>query len=106
MNKKIIGGVSFGIVLFLSLYFYFKWKHFKNEMNALKIPPWISECPDYWTMEKKGVCRNTHNLGKCAHDSTIDFNDSRFKGKDGGMNKCRFSHNCNLSWTGIDKLCR
>ena len=106
MNNKLLIGVIISVVLFNSLFFYFKWRSFKKKFDALKIPPWISKCPDYWTMEKEGVCRNVNNLGTCAKDSTIDFNNEQFKGRDGDLNKCRFAQNCNISWTGIDKLCK
>ena len=106
MSKAVVSILSVGVILFIALFFYFKWKKFKTKFDALKIPPWVSECPDYWAVERKGVCRNTHNLGKCAHDTTLDFNGPSFRGRDGDLQKCRLAHHCNVSWTGIDHQCR
>ena len=105
MVDKIVLGLVISIVLFNVLFFYFKWRNFNKKFKSLKIPPWIPKCPDYWIMEKEGICRNVNNLGTCAKNSTIDFNNSKFKGRDGNLNKCKLAHNCNISWTGIDKLC-
>ena len=66
-----------------------------------KFPPQVGACPDYWQKDAStGKCLNVKNLGiNCP--SPADFNNPRFSGPDGNINKCTFAKNCSVEWDGI-----
>lgn len=69
-----------------------------NSRFQKKFPPVLSECPDFW-VAKNDKCENPENLGNCT--GPMDFNSSKFKGKNGNCEKSKWARGCNVSWTGI-----
>lgn len=103
-----------GAVAFLVFYYYRQWRNYKEVRDSLTWPRSISNCPDFWVEERKGVCRNVHDLGKCPNNpqtsqilsnATVDFNGTAYKGPNGPVNKCKWTKLCNVSWEGVDNLC-
>ena len=75
----------------------------RNTKNTQQWPPFVPECPDYWTLDKNNKCVNTtnENLGKQTCRGTKDFNKSPFTGDQGMCNKYTWATDCNISWDGI-----
>ena len=69
-------------------------------------PPEISECPDYWDVVGKNVCKANKGLGNTGNGSNkacsyMDFNSGQFKGKSGRRERCRWARDCGVYWDGI-----
>lgn len=71
-----------------------------NSKTSVKYPPEVSECPDYWESTGPNKCRNTLNVGKCDVDE-IDFNEAKYSGPTGTVEKCKWANSCGLVWDGL-----
>jgi len=101
-------------LLFLSVVIgyviYSVYKTIKASTKNSLFPPWPSECPDHWEVVGKDKCKNVKNIGNCStsdQGSTVmDFSKEEiFKGDDSLYFKCQWSHNCNVTWEGVDNQC-
>jgi hypothetical protein len=109
--------IAFGI--FAILFIYSTVKSLKSYMKNLEFeltqPNEKSKCPDYWdiNLDTKGniKCIDIQNLGnnllnsqsipQCTEpgfaNESIQLSDD--------ISKCNWSKQCNIPWTGYDKLC-
>ena len=96
------------LLLFISIivgYVGYKvYKNYKSTDKSFLFPPWPAKCPDLWEVHEKG-CDNVKKLGHCNKEDLATFDAPIYKGKDSLYYKCKWAHNCNVSWEGIDKLC-
>lgn len=81
-----------------------------NLNSEVKYPPLISDCPDYWTVEKTVnsngntdfKCINAKELGTLASDCTeYDNSQSEYKGIGGLCRKKKWADNCKITWDGV-----
>lgn len=100
------------IVFILVVIGYIGYTVYKNktkDKTSFLYPPWPSKCPDHWEVVGKNTCKNVKKIGgKCnIEDNELKFNfdDKIFHGKEGLYYKCKWAHQCNVSWEGIDNLC-
>ena len=107
-----------GILLLISFvgifqYYYSNYKKYVEEHVALKWPPNIKPCPDYWVQLDNGQCKNSFSIGDCPRGANgmqtkqgvVDFKKGVYVGADADKNKCRWAKRCRNSWEGIDNLC-
>lgn len=80
-----------------------------NKMENKKWPPYVANCPDYWTdVSGDGSnCLNSHSLGKCnlpsdANPNTMNFNVSPFTSDGGACKKKKWANGCGVAWDGIN----
>jgi hypothetical protein len=96
----ILGGIG--------IYLYNNYKDLKKSIfpTATLVAP---QCPDYWDSIGKGQCKNTNALGSCstsAGSNIMDFSGIVFTNDNtGNYAKCKWAKACNVSWSGIDRLC-
>lgn len=95
--------LGLGIIYLWNFYTTFK-KEIQGTQAMLK-----SDCPDYWESIGNGKCQNVNFLGSCANtagSNIIDFSGDIFKNSNtGDYAKCKWATACNMSWSGIDRLC-
>ena len=100
----IIGVLSLAFVI---VYLYNTYKAAKLLATSVTIP--YSICPSYWDSIGNGKCQNTNAIGSCSKDkgsNIVDFSGEIFTNKNtGDYSKCKWANKCNVSWSGIDKLC-
>jgi hypothetical protein len=102
----LIVGVLF--LIGIGIYLYNNYKSLKNAMLpvATSVKP---QCPDYWDSIGNGQCRNTNYLGSCSNtpgSNIMDFSSQVFTNANtGNYAKCKWAKACNISWSGIDRLC-
>ena len=72
-----------------------------NSKRTIKYPPEVSECPDYWESTGPGKCRNTLKVGTCPDADEMDFNDPKYRGPTGIVEKCKWANSCGLVWDGL-----
>lgn len=99
--------ILFTVYLFLDV---FKKKINKKSNNVNKKKVEYNYCPDFFEKIKENgqnYCVNTYNLGSCQFiNNRKNFDDTIFTNKiSGNKNKCKFAKKCDLSWSGIDRLC-
>lgn len=101
------------IIAFLSIalaciYLYNFYKTLKKQISATQANI-STDCPDYWESSGNGKCKNINALGSCANDvdsSTVDFSGELFTNNNtGNYAKCMWAKACNMSWSGIERLC-
>lgn len=105
--------VAIGAVIVFGIYFYFSYLSFIADWEKRNGRGAPNACPDTFRDEGNDVCRNVQNIGNCPKDpngnltlnGTVSFADSKYKGPDGPMEKCKWSKRCNVPWEGIDTLC-
>ena len=100
----IIGVLSLAFVI---VYIYNTYKAAKLLATSVTIP--YSICPAYWDSIGNGKCQNTNAIGSCSKDkgsNIVDFSGEIFTNKNtGDYSKCKWANYCNVSWSGINKLC-
>ena len=68
-----------------------------------------SICPSYWDSIGNSKCKNTNSLGSCSTESganIMDFSAKVFTNVNtGNYAKCKWANACNVTWSGIDRLC-
>lgn len=71
--------------------------------SGLRFPPTQAECPDYWTVMSENQCKNVHGLGNGMINDVASFQDSKYKGRSGIIEKCKWARNygTGLTWDGI-----
>lgn len=67
-------------------------------------PPKISQCPDYWTLDKDDNCVNINSLGNSTCSSKINIKDDAWNGKDGQCNKYKWANACGITWDGVTNI--
>jgi hypothetical protein len=72
-----------------------------NSQSTLEYPPEVSECPDYWESTGPNKCRNTLKVGKCTDTDEMDFNEPKYSGPTGLVEKCKWANSCGLVWDGL-----
>jgi hypothetical protein len=72
-----------------------------NSKTSMKYPPEVAECPDYWESTGPNKCRNTLKVGKCTDADEMDFNDTKYRGPTGTLEKCKWANSCGLVWDGL-----
>jgi hypothetical protein len=101
------------IVGFLALalgivYLYYYYKSFQ-EATVATVKYAYPDCPNYWESVGNGKCQNVNFLGSCAvtpGSNMIDFSGEIFTNANtGAYAKCKWSQACNMSWSGIDRVC-
>ena len=117
--------ISFTIVLLFSLLFimtYLKemasiFNQHTGKGSKVRYPPWITECPDYWSSDGLGgckyhpnngnpVCNNTGLSIMADYDSTSETPLNPNLSKLSFVEKCKWSNKCGINWEGIsDKPC-
>jgi predicted negative regulator of RcsB-dependent stress response len=92
----------------IGIYLYNNYKSIKNSIMptaTLAMP----QCPDYWDSVGNSICQNTNSLGSCSVTpgaNKMDFSGDIFTNANtGNYAKCKWSKACNVSWSGIDRLC-
>ena len=72
-----------------------------NSKTAVKWPPMVANCPDYWeditadTVTNGSItCRNTQGMGTCVADKT-------FLKTDTPCDKYKWATRCGATWDGI-----
>jgi|TARA_B110001469_G_C9581781_1_gene288570 hypothetical protein len=93
------------ICIILGYVSYRVYVNYKSDNKTFFFPPWPSKCPDLWEVHHSGGCYNIKGLGHCNKNDIAMFDEPIFNGKDSLYFKCKWAHNCNVSWEGIDKLC-
>jgi len=80
----------------------------KNSQKNIAWPPYIPDCPDYWTIDgsTNPICVNIKDLGTCAapvgqKHLTMDFNTAPYNGSNASCAKYKWATGCNVSWDGI-----
>lgn len=68
--------------------------------QSIKYPPEISECPDYWETIGPNKCKNNLKVGTCDVDE-MDFNDPKYSGPQGKVEKCKWANGCGVVWDGL-----
>lgn len=100
--------VGFLILAGIGIYLYNNYKALKNAAfpTATSQAP---QCPDYWESIGNGQCKNTNGLGSCStspNSNIMDFSGVVFtNGNTGNYAKCKWAKACNVSWSGIDRIC-
>ena len=93
----------------LCIYLYNNYKEFKAKLLATTATKPATNCPDYWESIGESKCQNAKFLGSCSNkpDSNImDFSGEIFTNKNtGNYAKCKWANACNVSWSGIDRIC-
>jgi hypothetical protein len=71
--------------------------------SALRFPPTKSECPDYWDVTSPNICRNVHGLGTGKYNDEVDFSDSKYAGRSGIVEKCKWArhYGTGITWDGV-----
>jgi hypothetical protein len=72
-----------------------------NSKSSMKYPPEVAECPDYWESTGPGKCRNTLKVGTCQDTDEMDFNEPKYSGPTGTVEKCKWANGCGLVWDGL-----
>jgi hypothetical protein len=72
-----------------------------NSKSSMKYPPEVAECPDYWESTGPNKCRNTLKVGTCQDSDEMDFNDPKYSGPTGTVEKCKWANGCGLVWDGL-----
>ena len=92
----------------ICIYLYNNYKALKHSIMptaTLAMP----QCPDYWDSVGNGQCQNTNGLGSCSTTpgaNKMDFGGEIFTNANtGNYAKCKWAKACNVSWSGIDRLC-
>ena len=65
----------------------------KGLKKSQEYPPEVSECPDYWTINKDGVC--TPSLHKNTSGSCQSYENE---------DKAIFAQNCGIEWDGLTNV--
>ena len=80
----------------------------KNSKKNSSWPPYVPDCPDYWTIDGSAnpICVNVKDLGTCPPPTgkphlTMDFNKDPYTGTNGNCAKYTWATGCNVSWDGI-----
>lgn len=116
MDKKLYPALIFAVIIliFYIIYEYKRYKKNKKKRKNQLNPPYISECPDYWKIVGKNKCEKHPDIGipDCSPEGhsrminhVVDFNKSKYKGRNGDKNKCNWSKSCQVPWEGISDLC-
>ena len=81
-----------------------------NLNSEVKYPPLISDCPDYWTVEKT-VNSNGNTDFKCINAKSLGTNGNNckeydnslsiYKGTGGLCQKKKWANKCNITWDGV-----
>jgi hypothetical protein len=99
-----------GVLIFVGLciYLYNVYKDFKDKLINKNEKTYAS-CPDYWDSIGNNKCQNSNMLGSCSNrpgSNIMDFSGEIFTNKNtGDYAKCKWANSCNLSWSGIDRIC-
>jgi hypothetical protein len=100
--------VGFLVLGGIGIYLYNNYKSLKNAAipTATVAAP---KCPDYWESIGNGKCKNTNALGSCSTTpgaNIMDFGGVVFTNANTGeYAKCKWAKACNVSWSGVDRLC-
>ncbi len=90
------------------VYLYNYYKAFKAKLMATQAQL-VTNCPDYWESVGDKVCKNVNFLGSCANttlSNTVDFSGEIFTNSNtGDYAKCKWAKECNMPWSGIDRIC-
>ena len=93
----------------LCIYLYNVYKNTKSNLLATSATKVYASCPDYWDSIGKGQCQNTNLLGSCSNTpnaNIMDFSGEIFTNANtGNYSKCKWANSCNISWSGVDRLC-
>lgn len=68
--------------------------------SDIKYPPDMSDCPDYWDTISPNKCKNNMKLGNCDIE-IMDFNQPKYSGPQGKVEKCKWANECGLTWDGL-----
>ena len=100
--------VGFLILGGIGIYLYNHYKSLKNAAFPTATIP-APQCPDYWESIGAGQCKNTNALGSCSTApgaNIMDFGGVVFTNTNtGDYAKCKWAKACNVSWSGVDRLC-
>ena len=101
----IIAGVL--LLVFVIVYLYNSYKKASLLATSITVP--YSICPSYWDSIGNSKCQNTNSLGSCSNtpgSNIMDFNSEVFTNPNtGNYAKCKWANACNVSWSGIDRMC-
>lgn len=101
--------VGFLVFVGLCIYLYNAYKAFKAKLLATNVTKAFTTCPDYWDSIGNNKCQNTKALGSCSTTegaNIMDFGGDIFTNANtGNYAKCKWAQGCNVSWSGIDRLC-
>ena len=71
-----------------------------NAKHNAEFPPEIGACPDYWKLDTQGKCFNpVSGLGNCY--TPMNFNQKKYIGLNGPIERCNWAKKCKISWDGI-----
>ena len=101
------------IIIFYISYKYMRWRD-REILIAQNLTGAYSpdSCPDYWVEEEgegSNICRNEFDVGSNNSNNsnnTINFSQNKYNNVSSGMiNKCKWSNNNDIPWTGLDHIC-
>lgn len=101
--KNIFISTILSVIILLGIVAYVMY----NSKDKQIYPPILSNCPDYYNLNDKGVCVNT-GMWKISDQTcnNINFGESKYKvtgtGKDSGIcAKKTKADDCKITWDGI-----
>jgi hypothetical protein len=101
--------ISVLALAFIAVYLYNQYKEYNKKMLGTNITQGFAICPNYWDSIGNGKCQNTHLLGSCSNNegaNIMDFSGQVFTNKNtGDYAKCKWARACNVSWSGVERLC-
>jgi hypothetical protein len=96
------------ILAFIVMYLYNTYISYKNNI-ATTATKASAACPDYWDSIGNNKCQNSNSLGTCSNTpgaNIMDFSGEIFNNANtGNYSKCKWANGCNVSWSGIERLC-
>jgi hypothetical protein len=101
--------IIIGVLLlaFVIVYLYNSYK--SASLLATNATIAYSICPSYWDSIGNSKCQNTNAIGSCsanAGSNIMDFGAKVFTNVNtGNYAKCKWANACNVTWSGIDRLC-
>lgn len=102
--QKVILSIAVFILLFsLFVVFFFIFRASGNSV----FPPFVSQCPDFWNLQKDRKCFDANNIipdDLVNHNDCyrlMDFNKPNFQGKTGLQHKFDWARRCKSPWDGI-----
>lgn len=100
-TQKIISIFMLLMILILSIIVY---NETSRNMKDVEFPPFVSNCPDFWTESLDGKCMNEHNLGNSPVMAFVDPSNVAWEGAIGNCNKYKWANENGLTWDGITNM--
>jgi hypothetical protein len=100
--KNIVVSTILSVIILLAIVAYVMY----NSKDKQIYPPILSNCPDYYNLNEKGLCVNTGIWSTRADCNSISFTDSIYKVEGTGANsgicaKKNKATDCKITWDGI-----